>query len=60
MGQSESIGKFTQLFEHVNKKGSIYVKKRAQPSMTFGLQTSPAYSKRKEGKEVEPKDAIAR
>ena len=59
IGQSESIGKFTQLFEPINKKNSIYMKKRAQPTVTFGLQTSVLYSKRKEGKEEEKKDAIS-
>ena len=58
LGQSESIGKFTQLFEPVNKKWSIYTKKRAQPSVTFGLQASSPYLERKESKEVEKKDAL--
>ena len=40
LGQSESIGKFAQLFEPLTKRGTIYVKKRAQPSVAFGLQTS--------------------
>ena len=59
IGQSESIGKFTQLFESVNKRGSIYVKKRAQPKVTFGLQASTSYLKRKEGKDGEKKDVIS-
>lgn len=32
LGASESIGKFTNLFEPLNRKGTIYTKKRAQPS----------------------------
>ena len=59
IGQSESIGKFTQLFEPVNKRGAIYVKKRAQPKVTFGLQASAPYLKRKEGKEGEKKDVLS-
>ena len=59
MGQSESIGKFTQLFELLNKKSAVYVKKRAQPSITFGLQTSAPYLKRRESKEIDRKDVLA-
>ena len=59
IGQSESIGKFTQLFEPVNKRGFIYVKKRAQPKVTFGLQASAPYLKHKEGKEGEKKDVLS-
>ena len=59
IGQSESIGKFTQLFEPVNKRGAIYVKKRAQPKVTFGLQASAPYLKRKESKTGEKKDVLS-
>ena len=59
IGQSESIGKFTQLFEPLNKKNAIYVKKRAQPKVTFGLQASASYLKRKVGKEGEKKDVLS-
>ena len=59
IGQSESIGKFTQLFESVNKRGSIYVKKRAQPKVTFGLQAATSYLKSKEGKDGEKRDVIS-
>ena len=59
LGQSESIGKFTQLFEQLNKKSAIYVKKRAQPSIMFGLQTTSPYLERKEGKEINRKDVLA-
>ncbi len=59
IGQSESIGKFTQLFEPVNNKRAIYMKKRAQPHVSFGLQASAPYLKRKEGKEGEKKDTLS-
>ncbi len=59
LGQSESIGKFTQLFEPVNKRGPIYVKKRAPAKVTFGLQASAPYLKRKEGKEGEKTDVLS-
>ncbi len=45
LGQSESIGKFTNLFEPL-KKTSIYAKKRAQPGITFGLQVSSGYQQK--------------
>ncbi len=58
LGQSESIGKFTQLFESVSKKGSIYTKKIAPPRITFGLQASTPDFKPK-GKEVDRKDVLS-
>ena len=59
LGQSESIGKFTNLFEPL-KKTSIYTKKRAQPGITFGLQVSSGYQqKMKEVKSGEKKDVLA-
>ena len=47
LGQSESIGKFSNLFEPI-KRTSIYVKKRAQPSVSFGIEifSQPAKVKR--------------
>ena len=51
LGQSESIGKFTNLFEQLTKKAPIYSKKRAQPSITFGLQASYPQQKPQEVKE---------
>jgi two-component system CheB/CheR fusion protein len=59
LGASESIGQFTSLFELVNKRGVVYVKKRAQPSITFGLQTSSSFSRVKSEKNVEKKDALS-
>ncbi len=59
LGQSESIGKFTNLFEPL-KKTSIYAKKSAQPGITFGLQVSSGYQqKMKEVKSGEKRDALA-
>ena len=59
LGQSESIGKFTNLFEPL-KKTSIYAKKRAQPGITFGLQVSSGYQqKMREVKSGEKKDVLA-
>ncbi len=59
LGSSESIGQFTSFFEPLSKRGVIYVKKRAQPSITFGLQPSYAYLKPKGEKNVEKKDALS-
>ena len=59
LGQSESIGKFTNLFEPI-KKTSIYAKKRVQPTITFGLQISAPYGqKAKEVKTGEKKDSLS-
>ncbi len=59
LGASESIGQFTSLFDSVNKRGVIYIKKRAQPSIPFGLQTSASFSSLKSEKSVEKKDALS-
>src|SRR5208283_3492094 len=60
LGASESIGKFTYLFEPLSKRGIIYTKKRAQPQVTFGLQTSTPYVMKHKGeKEVEKKDVLS-
>jgi two-component system CheB/CheR fusion protein len=59
LGESESIGKFTQLFELVSKKGSIYIKKRAQPSITFGFQASEPCLSRRGVREDKKIDALA-
>ncbi len=59
LGQSESIGKFTGLFEQI-KKTSIYVKKRTQPSITFGLKISPSPQQKLKGVNVGiKKDALS-
>jgi two-component system, chemotaxis family, CheB/CheR fusion protein len=58
VGASESIGKFTNLFEPLNKKGIIYTKKRAQPSVTFGLQATTPYLRNKNEKSTEKKDTV--
>ena len=42
LGESESIGKFTILFEPVNKKSFIYTKKKAQPRVNFGFEATDA------------------
>ncbi len=59
LGQSESIGKFTQLFESISKRSAIYIKKKAQPRVEFGLQAAMPYLKRKDVKGSEKKDALS-
>ena len=58
LGESESIGKFTTLFEPVHKKGFIYTKKNAQPRVTFGFEAS-VYSGKVALKEPGKKDLIS-
>jgi two-component system CheB/CheR fusion protein len=44
LGESESIGKFSYLFEPVTTKGLIYKKKRAQPQVFAHPETFVPYS----------------
>jgi two-component system CheB/CheR fusion protein len=39
LGESESVGKFTYLFEPMTKKGVIFKKKQAQPRADFRTET---------------------
>jgi two-component system, chemotaxis family, CheB/CheR fusion protein len=59
LGESESIGKFTNLFEQVNKKGFIYTKKKAQPRVNFGFEATVPYREKTGLKESTKKDAFA-
>ena len=47
LGESESVGKLTTLFEPQTTRGIIYTKKKAQPRVTFGLETFAAYPAKK-------------
>ncbi len=59
LGESESIGKFTVLFEQVNKKGFIYTKKKAQPRVNFGFESASSYVGRTILKESVKKDTVS-
>ena len=59
LGESESIGKFTTLFEPVNKKSFIYTKKKAQPRVNFGFESASSYVGRTVLKESAKKDTIS-
>ena len=39
LGESQSIGKLTTLFEPQTARGIVYVKKQAHPQVTFGFET---------------------
>ncbi|MGA2385937.1 MAG: PAS domain S-box protein [Candidatus Bathyarchaeia archaeon] len=57
LGESESIGKSTALFEPVFKRGSIYVKKVAEPRANFGFASAVPYSRKtvlKEHAKIDP------
>ena len=45
IGESESIGKLTALFESQTTRGIVYVKKKAQPRVTFGFETFTVHPK---------------
>jgi two-component system CheB/CheR fusion protein len=59
LGESESIGKFTNLFESVNKRGFIYTKKKAQPTINFGFEASVNSKGKTFLKEPVKKDAFS-
>jgi len=56
LGESESIGKSTTLFEPVFKKSFVYVKKRAEPRVNFGFASTVPYSRKTAFKEPAKKD----
>ena len=58
LGESESIGKFTNLFEQINKKGFIYTKKKAQPRVNL-VSKLQFRERRNRSKEPTKKDAFA-
>jgi PAS domain S-box-containing protein len=58
LGESESIGKFNSLFEPVNKKNFIYIKKKAQPRVNFGFEPAMTYAGKTVIKEPVKKDDI--
>ncbi len=60
LGESETIGKFTNLFNPVNKKGFIYTKKKAQPRINFGFEATVPPTKGKTAlREPVRKDAFS-
>jgi two-component system, chemotaxis family, CheB/CheR fusion protein len=45
LGESESVGKFSDVFEPIAKRGAIFRKKSGQPKMEVPLQRQIPYSK---------------
>lgn len=59
LGESESIGKFTSLFEPLVKKGAVYVKKQTQPHPASSLEVFLPRSMKKSDREPEKTDDIS-
>ena len=59
LGESESIGKSTALFEPVNKRGFIYTKKKGQPRVNFGFAAGVPYVGKAGLKEPEKRDSVS-
>ena len=45
LGESESIGKLTTLFEPQTSRGIVYLRKKAHPQVAFGFETYPGQKK---------------
>jgi len=58
LGESESVGKFTDLFGMVEKKGAIFIKKRAPSQVTFGFEAYATTNKTMPLKEIIKKDPM--
>jgi two-component system, chemotaxis family, CheB/CheR fusion protein len=58
LGESESVGKFTELFGAMEKKGVVYIKKRASTQVTFGYEAFQNLTKQQPQREAEKKDTF--
>ena len=58
LGESESIGKFTYLFEPMTSKGVIFKKKLTQPRMDFRTEVSQPYFLKKTFEQPRKNDSI--
>jgi Methylase of chemotaxis methyl-accepting proteins len=58
LGESESVGKFTELFAPMEKKGVVYTKKRASTQVTFGYEAFQNMTKQHPLRETEKKDTM--
>jgi two-component system CheB/CheR fusion protein len=45
LGESESVGKFTNFFEPLTKRGVVFKKKRGQPKVELPVQAPNPFSK---------------
>ena len=59
LGESESIGKSTALFEPVFKKGYIYSKKKAEPRVNFGFASTVPFSRKPALKQPAKNDSLS-
>jgi two-component system CheB/CheR fusion protein len=59
LGESESVGKFSYLFEPLTKKGVAFKKKQAQPKFELQLEPSTAYSMQRPIGRPEKADSMA-
>jgi two-component system CheB/CheR fusion protein len=59
LGESESVGKFTYLFEPLIKKGVAFKKKQAQPTFELQLEPSAPYSMKRPLGKPEKTDSMA-
>lgn len=58
LGESESVGKFTELFAPMEKKGVVYIKKRASTQVTFGYEAFQNITKQHPLRETGKKETI--
>ncbi len=59
LGEAESVGKFTYLFDSMLKKGVVFRKKQAQPTFEVELEPSTPYSLKKAFVKPEKGDSMA-
>jgi two-component system CheB/CheR fusion protein len=58
LGESESVGKFTYLFEPMTKRGVVFKKKMAQPNFELQMEAPIPYSTRKSVNHPEKADPM--
>ncbi|MCW3999672.1 MAG: PAS domain-containing protein [Candidatus Bathyarchaeota archaeon] len=59
LGESESVGKFTDLFGAMEKKGVVFIKKRAPTQVTFGFEAFQTATRQHPTREAEKRDPLA-
>ncbi len=58
LGESESVGKFTYLFESMSKRGVLFKKKMVQPTVGMQLWPPTAYTLRESVKQPAKADSV--
>ncbi|HMK94215.1 MAG TPA: chemotaxis protein CheB [Candidatus Limnocylindrales bacterium] len=59
LGESESVGKFTDLFAPIEKKGAVFIKKKASNEVTFGFEAFQPTVRAPQMKEITRKEPAA-